>query len=127
MVPEVEQAIAEVRATFPDNVVMVEEEEQGGAYVFVEKLSIGEQYVPATSWVGFLITFQYPRADVYPHFLDGTVSRVDKQALGDAFSGPTSWRKRSAIQVSRKSNHLDSSIDSAATKLLKVLAWIRSR
>jgi len=75
--------------------------------------------------VGFLISFQYPRADVYPHFIDGSVSRKDGAALGQGFSA-TTWQDRKALQISRRSNRLDPTIDTAALKLQKVLDWLRS-
>lgn len=127
MTPEVEQAIAEIRQTFPEHSVEVEPEPQGGAYIIVHNLLIGEQYTSPTSWVGFLIGFQYPHTDVYPHFIDGSLKRSDGKAYGAGFSSPTTWRERNAIQVSRRSNRWNSTVDTAATKLTKVLSWLRSQ
>jgi hypothetical protein len=129
MTPEIEQAIAEIKVTFDRHTVDVVPEKQGGAYVVVHDHRIGDQYTPDSTWVGFLITFQYPYADVYPHFIDGTVKRADEKALGESFSGVTTWPGRDGpvIQVSRRSNRLDPAVDTAATKLAKVLEWIRTR
>jgi len=124
--PEVQTAIEQIKAAFVDHPVTIEEDSDGGAVVVVGDLSIGEQYEPSRSWVGFRITFQYPHADVYPHFLDGSVKRRDGAALGESFSG-TTWEARPAIQVSRKSNRMNPAVDTGATKLLKVLEWVRSR
>jgi len=107
MTPEVEGTIEEIRQAFPGHRVEAEPEEQGGAYVVVHDLPISNQYVPSVSWVGFLIGFQYPYADVYPHFIDGNVRRRDDASLGEAFSGPTQWRGRNAFQISRRSNRLN--------------------
>ena len=127
MTPEVEQAIAEIKQTFLGHPVEVEAEAQGGAYSIVHNLLIGEQYVPSISWVGFLIGFQYPHADVYPHFLDSSLRRADGQGLGAGFSGPITWQGRKAVQISRRSMRLNPAIDTAATKLTKVLSWLRSQ
>ena len=127
MTPEVEQAIAEIKRIFAGHPVDIEPEPQGGAYVVVHNLLIGEQYIPTTSWIGFLIGFQYPHADVYPHFIDGSLRRVDGQAYGVGFSAPLVWQGRQAIQLSRRSNRLNPVVDTAVTKLTKVLAWIRSQ
>lgn len=127
MTQEVKAAIEEIKATFPDHRVDVEDEPQGGAYVVVADLSIGKTYVPSTTWVGFLLSYQYPYADVYPHFIDGEVQRVDKQSLGGGFSNPRTWQNRLAIQVSRRSNHWNPALDTATTKLVKVLEWIGTR
>ena len=127
MTPEVLQAVEDIRTTFTGHTVTVDEEAQGGAYVVVPDLSLGTAFTPSTSWLGFLITFQYPRADVYPHFIDSSVKRVDGSVLGQGLSGPVDWHDRKALQVSRRSNQLNPTIDTAATKLLKVLAWLRAQ
>ncbi|MES1024900.1 hypothetical protein ABN584_18855 [Gloeocapsa sp. BRSZ] len=127
MTPEVEQAIAEIKQVFSGHLVDVEPEAQGGAYVIVRNLLIGEQYVPTNSWVGFLIGFQYPHADVYPHFIDGSLRRADGRGLGTGFSGSMTWQGQKAIQISRRSLRLNPGIDTAATKLTKVLSWLRSQ
>jgi hypothetical protein len=128
MTPEVEQAIAEIKEAFPNHPVDVEPETQGGAYITVHNLQIGEQYVPSTSWIGFQITFQYPHADVYPHFIDAGLRRVDGRPItGDGLSGSHTWQNRPAIQVSRRSQRLNPAIDTAATKLAKVISWLKTQ
>lgn len=128
MTPEIEQAIAEIKQAFPEHPVDIEAEPNGGAYIIVNNMLIGEQYVPSTSWVGFVITFQYPHADVYPHFIDGGLRRVDGGLIkGNGLSASNSWRDRPAIQVSRRSKRLNPAIDTAATKLTKVISWLRSQ
>src|SRR5689334_18804872 len=114
---EVEVAIDEIRAGFPDRQVSIREDGQGGAFVIVEPLDPGEQYVQRETWVGFQITFQYPYSDVYPHFVRGDLARRDGAALG-AGTSPTTWEGRSAVQLSRRSNHLDPLTDTAVLKLL---------
>lgn len=126
MTPDVATAVEEIKRAFPDHRVEVQPEDQGGAYVTVHDLPIGDRFKPATSWCGFLITFQYPRADVYPHFLGGNVRRTDDAGLPGGISGPMNWRGRQALQVSRRSNRWNAALDTAATKLAKVLAWLRS-
>jgi hypothetical protein len=129
MTPEVQTAVEELRAAFAGHRIDVVPEEQGGAYIIVHDLQLGDAYTPATSFVGFLITFQYPRADVYPHFIDAAVRRADGGGIGAGFSGPTTWPgwRGPVIQVSRRSNRLDPGLDTAATKLAKVLAWMAAQ
>jgi hypothetical protein len=124
---EVELAIKELIQAFPEGKVEVEPDTDGGAWVVVHSLSVGPTYEPDKTWFGFQVTFQYPRADVYPHFVDGALHRKDGRPLGEAFSGITEWRGRSAVQVSRASKRLDPLNDTAATKLAKVLEWVRAR
>ncbi len=126
MTQEVIDAVAEIRAAFPGSDVEEAPEGQGGAYVLVRDLDLGPQYSPRKSWAGFLISFQYPYADVYPHFVDGNLERSDGLPLGQAFQ-KVSWRGRPATQISRRSNHWAVGTDTAALKLAKVLEWIRSQ
>lgn len=123
MTPEVEAAIAELRAAFPGYSMEVEPESQGGAYVTVYDLLLGSQYQPDRAWIGFLITFQYPHADVYPHFTDVSLERSDEGELGQPFQR-TTWRGRPVTQISRRSNRWNAAEDTAALKLAKVLQWI---
>ncbi len=99
---------------------------EGGAYVIVENVQLGAAYAQDTTWVGFRITFQYPYADVYPHYVRGDLTRRDGQPLGEAMS-PTTFEDRPTVQISRRSNNLDPRRDTAALKLQKVLMWLRSR
>ncbi len=126
MTPEIEAAIAEIKQAFPSSEIEVISEPQGGAYVVVQDLTIGERFIPSTTWIGFLITFQYPDADVYPHFIRGDLKRADGQPFPAGISGPTTWQNRPGLQVSRRSNHWTAGVDTAASKLAKVLSWLRT-
>lgn len=126
MTPEVITAIEEVKEAFSGYQVDVTPEAQGGAYVVVHGLSVGTHYVLPTSWVGFLITFQYPYADVYPHFIDQNLRRADGAAHRIGIVGPIPWNGKAALQVSRRSNHWHAATDTAALKLAKVLEWLKS-
>lgn len=126
MTPEVKNAVEELERAFVGHRIDIEPEEQGGAYVTVHDVALGECYTPPTTWVGFLISFQYPFADCYPHFIDTGVARKDGTAHGTGF-GATVWRNRAVWQISRRSNRLDPNVDTAASKLGKVIAWLRSQ
>ena len=81
---EVARAIDEVKAQFPDSTVTVTDDGQGGARLIIEPVSLGAQYRPAATWLGFHIPPQYPYADIYPVFIGAEVNRVD----GSAFQVP---------------------------------------
>jgi hypothetical protein len=125
MTPEVANAIQEIRDLFSGASVTLDEDGQGGAYVNVDPIDLGEHYKPNSSWVGFHITFQYPRADVYPHFLSAEIKRADNAGFGQGVT-IQKWREQPALQLSRKSNRLDPATDTAATKLAKVITWFRN-
>ena len=127
MTPEVKKAVEEIKALFSKNKVEFEVVSDGGARVIVHGIQLTDTYIPQTTWIGFIIGFQYPRADVYPHHIDHTVKRADGNQLGQGFSEKMKWQEQDCIQVSRKSNKLDPSVDTAATKLAKVIEWINSK
>jgi hypothetical protein len=119
-------AIDELEAAYPGVAVAHREDDEGGAFVIVDLVLLGPPYVQATTWVGFHIPFNYPFADIYPHFVRGDLARLDGQALGEGTSGGT-FEGRPAIQLSRRSPRRDAGIDTAVLKLDRVLGWLRSR
>lgn len=131
MKAEVQRALDEILAAFPGVSLDVEPDTEGGAFVKAHDHDLGEQYAPERSWCAFRITFQYPFADVYPHFLVPALKRKDGKPLGEAFHENNIWQhpggKEAATMVSRRSKRRDPATETAALKLAKVLDWIRSR
>lgn len=126
MTPEVQQAISELRETWPASEITVKPDPQGGALVIVETVALFPPYSQESTWVGFLLSFQYPYADVYPHFVRGDLSRSDGKTLGEAMTA-TTFDGRPAIQISRRSNRHEPAFQTAAIKLHKILEWLRTR
>ena len=124
IVPVVAKAIEEIRCTFEHCVVEAESDGSGGAVVVVRGIPMGCPYVQAEVWIGFQITFQYPYADVYPHFTNADLARSDADELGGGF-GTATFRGQPAIQISRRSNRLNPETDTAALKLLRVIRWMK--
>jgi len=122
---EASEAIAEIRTTFSDASVTVEEDGQGGAWVVVDPVRPGASFAQETTWIGFQITYLSPTIDVYPHFVRPDLSRVDGGPLGQVFQ-QLSWGPRAepAFQVSRRNNHHNPNVDTPVVKLLKVLDWM---
>lgn len=131
MKPEIERAIEEIRTSFGSG-VEVQPDDEEGAFVKVLNLDIGSHYEPERSWVAFRITFQYPFADVYPHFLVPHLKRKDGKELTnplhpkDQFWSPPSGNE-AAVMLSRRSNRRDAAVDTAALKLQRVLEWLRAQ
>jgi hypothetical protein len=124
--PIVQKAIEQIRACFPDCPLECVADGSGGAFVTLRNVPLGPQWSQADTWIGFQITFQYPYADVYPHFARHDLSRADGGSLGVGF-GYAQFRNQPAVQISRKSNKLNPATDTANLKLLKVLQWLRSQ
>ncbi len=124
--PAVRRALEELERAHPDARLTAQEDGEGGALVLLEDVGLGPPYEQAATWIGFRIGFQYPNADVYPHYVRGDLKRIDGRPLGEGMSA-SSFLGRPAIQISRRSNHLDPGIQTAVLKLEKVLAWLRAR
>lgn len=125
--PVVVKAIEEIRSTFADCQVESCADGSGGGFVTVRNVPLAPPYAQADTWFGFQITFQYPYADVYPHFVRPDLSRKNGKPLGEGFSVPAQFRGQPAVQISRRSNKLNPAIDTASLKLLKVLQWMKTR
>lgn len=122
---EVRKAIEEIQSQYPDSGMTLRVDGEGGCYVIVESVPLSDIYAQTETWIGFRITFQYPAADVYPHFVRGDLTRVDSRELGDG-TAKKAFEGREAFQLSRRSNHLNPTTDTALLKLEKVLHWLRT-
>ena len=125
MTSEIATAVDEIRQAFPNCSVNAEEDGQGGCYVTVSGVEIGARYIPQHASFSFHIGFQYPRADVYPHYTDVGIKRVDGGGHGGGVS-QVIWRERSVLQLSRRSNRWSPANDTAAIKLAKVVEWFKN-
>lgn len=122
----VARAIAEIERCTPEVSWKVGEDGSGGAVLLGTGVALGGVWEQSETWIGFRIPFNYPYADIYPHFVRGDLSRRDAGPLGEAMSAST-FEGRPAVQLSRRSNHRVPGIETALIKLLKVLTWLRER
>lgn len=128
MLPEMEEAVAEIRAAFPTNDVQAVPLADGGAEVTVEGIDLGDHYEPRSTFVGFRIDAMYPHSDVYPHFLRPDLGKANGAALPNpGMNHNQQWRGQPAIMVSRRSTRWDPNRDTAAGKLHKVIDWVREQ
>jgi len=123
---EVSAAIKEVQTQFEGASIASREDGQGGAFVVLEPVSLGARFEPSETWVGFHITAQYPYADIYPVFVGGDVVRVD----GRPFQAPVTlnhnFEGRTALQVSRRNSSAQTGLQTAKTKILKIINFLES-
>ena len=124
--PIVEKAIEQIRASLSNCPLESVPDGSGGAFVTLNNVPLGQPWAQADTWISFQITFQYPYADVYPHFVRHDIKRADGRPLGTGL-GQAQFRNQPAVQISRRSNKLNPATDTAALKLLKVLQWLRSQ
>ncbi|MFL0172331.1 hypothetical protein ACJH6H_03680 [Mycobacterium sp. SMC-21] len=115
--------VAGVRHQFPGHTVTVTPDGDGGGFVVVDDVPVGAPFVEDVTWLGFHINSAYPASDVYPHYV-GRLRRRDGHSHGEAIQ-EVSWRDRPALQLSRRSSQWSASVDTAALKAMKVMAWLR--
>lgn len=129
MNPAIAAAIGDLARSFSDSRTSYIDDRQGGAWVLVEDVDVGPAFTPRTTWVGFVISPLYPRADVYPHFIRPDLTRTDGAPLTAPLNPGQSMPgfNRPAIMVSRRSNRWDPARDTAALKLHRVLLWFREQ
>ena len=126
MKPEVDEAVNELRRCFGEAGVVAHSMHDGGAVVTIASIDLGPGYSPQLTWMKFAISFQYPYADIYPLFVRPDLTRADGQPHGEGIT-PASFESEPALQLSRRSNHLNPEVDTATLKVTKVIEWLRTR
>lgn len=124
MTPTVISAIEGLKKAFPTaSVTIISEDGQGGAFVVLENIALGEKFSPPTTWFGAHLPANLPYADIYPLFMGADV----KKANGQALQGPltqVSWQNRPSIQVSRRNNRVGAG-HTAVSKFVKVIEFVK--
>lgn len=125
-------AVSELRSQYGEGHVREIPDGQGGAWVEVDELQLGDAYVQDTTFLVCLLPFNLPNADVYPAFVRHDLTRADGQPLGEGFQLtqlqlPGDGQPRPVVQVSRRTREGLFVQQTPAQKIEKVLAWIRSR
>lgn len=121
------EAINELKIAYGEGNVSAVPDGEGGAYVIVSNLDLGEKYTPSIVWCGFRITHMYPEGQVYPHYLNPDLKRTDGQNYGSGFQSKIQWNNKETIQVSRTSKNWNPALDTAQLKLEKLIAWIKEQ
>ncbi len=126
MTPQVEQAFDELRNCFSDSEVTAKDTGDGGAVITIDPVHLGPVYIPQETWMKFLISFQYPHADIYPLFICSDVRRSDGRPHSEGIT-EGSFDGSPALQLSRRSNHLNPDVDTATLKVTKVIQWLNEQ
>lgn len=132
MKPEVEKAVAAIRAHFAGIDIDVWESPCGGAYVCIHEMPLGPPYAQRSTWIAFFITNACPFADTYPFYVRPDLSRLDSSALKLPLHANNSWAPqlsgfaaRPAVMVSRRQNHTHCwGRETPLLKLQTVIAWM---
>lgn len=124
------KAIEEIQKKFSSHTLSTKDDGQGGVYILLDAVDLGPVYTEQTrnTWIGFHIPFQYPFSDVYPHHVRPDLTRANGKPLGEGMQ-VTRYEgfSMASVQISRRSNHRDASLETALHKLLKVIDWASKR
>lgn len=123
---QVAQAVEELNSCFRYADVVACATGDGGAVITIDPIDLGPKYKPSQTWMKFAISFQYPYSDIYPLFVSPDLARADGRPHGEEIT-MAKFEDEPALQVSRRSNHLNPKIDTAALKVIKVIEWLKSR
>ena len=124
MKPAVEEAIAELKKQFFNCEFIIRSDDSGGAYIIISQVRLSSKLSPNNGWIGFHIAAQYPYADIYPVFIDGSVRKLDGQGFQAPVTAGHYFEGRSALQVSRRNSAGQNSMQKATIKILKVLDYL---
>ncbi len=126
----VEQSIAELRTAYGDEETRIAPDGQGGAWVEIASVDLGETYLQDDTFVAFLLPFNLPGADIYPLFVRPDLGRTDGEPLGKGTQVTTlAWpgEQRRVVQLSRRTRNGAFASQTVVQKIEKVLAWLRDK
>lgn len=127
MLAKVVEAIEGLKLAFPDAAIETHEDGAGGARVIVHPVTLGAGFAPQTTWMGGHITAQCPYADIYPIFIGSDVHRTSGRQFEAPVTAGHNFNGRPALQISRRTNRLEPTLQTAAIKFQKVLHWFNSQ
>ena len=126
MNPEVKEAVAQLRASFPGVTVTSQQDSDGGAIVTMYPIDPGPSFGQSETWLKFAISYQYPYSDLYPLFVRVDLTRADGGNHGPGIT-VGSFCGEPALQLSRRSNRRDPALDTAARKVARVIEWLQKQ
>lgn len=124
--PEVQQALAEVTANINEGVLLAWPDGEGGAFVVVDDLDLGERWAPRQGWLGCRILNSYPDSELYPFYIRADARRVDGVDLSAPFNLGQSLFGQPATTVSRQPNRPIKGPRSAAVRFINVVDFVRT-
>jgi hypothetical protein len=128
----VQEAVTAITEAFNSEKVRVVPDDQGGAWIEIADVELGDKYAQDTTFAICLLPFNLPGADVYPLFVRHDLTRHDGNGLGEGFATtevkwPGDPQPRPATQVSRRTRRSEFTMQTPLQKIEKVLDWVRTR
>lgn len=119
----ISEAVEELERLFGE--VEVEPDGEGGAYVTVRELDLGEKWAPQVVPLSFQLPFNYPHAAVYPYYSPQGLARADGGVCPPALQ-PVTWRGLPMVQISLRANRWSPTHDSAAGSVGQVVHFFQT-
>lgn len=119
---DVGEGVRQLAETFPDR-VSYEADGQGGAYVTVANIELGESWGMPVAPLSFHLAYNYPAAAPYPFYLPAGTEPNSDWPNG---LQRVQWRERAVVQVSLRHNSWDPARDSAVGSVFQVRDWLRT-
>lgn len=129
MTEEQADALANVQATFSEHVVDHEEAADGGLWVVVREVAIGEGWNRAVIDLVVKLQVTYPSSMPYPFYCEPGLARTDGQSFGpiqpavDVGDGVQRTQISLTVQGQKE---FDTSNESLGSRFVAVIAWLRS-
>ncbi|WP_181125545.1 MULTISPECIES: hypothetical protein [unclassified Rathayibacter] len=54
---------------------------QGGAHVVIDSIELGPGWAQESTWLAFSVSYLYPDADCYPHYVRADLAHADGRSL----------------------------------------------
>jgi hypothetical protein len=116
-------AVAELERDFGS--VAVEPDGEGGAFVRVEDVDVGEGWVPRLVPIEFQVQYNYPFAAIYPYYTVPEIRRANGSGWPSGLQR-VDWRGRQVAQISLRSPRWQPNIETAASNLAQVRHWFHT-
>jgi hypothetical protein len=98
---------------------------EGGAFVVVDGIELGERWSATVAALAFHLAYNYPASSIYPYYLQPDIVPADggfPQALQRV-----DWRGSPMVQVSLRQENWDPRRDNAVGAVMQTQDWLRSR
>lgn len=119
---DVGEGVRQLEEAFPDQ-VSYEADGQGGAYVTVSDIELGEGWNMPTAPLTFHLAYNYPAAAPYPFYL--RAGAAPNGSWPPALQR-VQWRGSEVVQVSLRHNSWDPASDSGVGSVFQVRDWLRT-
>lgn len=119
---DVGEGVRQLEEAFPDR-ISYEADGQGGAYVTVAGIQLGDGWNRPVAQLAFHLPYNYPAAAPYPFYLP---AEAEPNGSWPPALQRVQWRNGQVVQVSLRHNSWDPARDTAVGSVFQVRDWLRT-